>query len=120
MRIESVLWDETAGLYFDYDAARDSRNPYPFATTFWPLWAGIASPAHARRVRDNLRLLERPGGIVTSTRVTGASTRVVVPLISTSLFNATPRRRRAAHAARFSRRRPASSRPWPTPLVICR
>ena len=72
MRIESVLWDETAGLYFDYDAARDSRNPYPFATTFWPLWAGIASPAHARRVRDNLRLLERPGGIVTSTRVTGA------------------------------------------------
>jgi alpha,alpha-trehalase len=72
MRIETVLWDETAGLYFDYDAARDSRNPYPFATTFWPLWAGIASPAHARRVRDNLRLFERPGGIVTSTRVTGA------------------------------------------------
>ena len=46
--------------------------PYPFATTFWPLWAGVASPAHARRVRDNLRLFERPGGIVTSTTVTGA------------------------------------------------
>jgi alpha,alpha-trehalase len=72
MRIETVLWDETAGLYFDYDAARESRNPYPFATTFWPLWAGIASPAHARRVRDNQALFERPGGIVTSTRVTGA------------------------------------------------
>jgi alpha,alpha-trehalase len=71
-RIETVLWDETAGLYFDYDAARDSRNPYPFATTFWPLWAGVASPLHARRVRDNLRLFERPGGIVTSTHVTGA------------------------------------------------
>ena len=25
---------------------------------------GLASPAHARRVRDNLRLFERPGGIV--------------------------------------------------------
>jgi alpha,alpha-trehalase len=72
MRIETVLWDEAAGLYFDYDAARESRNRYPFATTFWPLWAGIASPAHARRVRDNLRLFERPGGIVTSTGVTGA------------------------------------------------
>jgi len=72
MRIETLLWDETAGLYFDYDAARETRNPYPFATTFWPLWAGIASPAHAARVHENLRLFERPGGIVTSTRVTGA------------------------------------------------
>ena len=72
MRIETLLWDETAGLYFDYDAARETRNPYPFATTFWPLWAGIASPAHAARVHENLRLVERPGGIVTSTRVTGA------------------------------------------------
>jgi alpha,alpha-trehalase len=54
VRIETVLWDETAGLYFDFDAARESRNHYPFATTFWPLWAGLASPTHARRVRDNL------------------------------------------------------------------
>ena len=71
-RIEPLLWDEGAGLYFDYDFERGRRNPYPFATTFWPLWAGVASPAHARRVRDNLPLFERPGGIVTSTTVTGA------------------------------------------------
>jgi alpha,alpha-trehalase len=71
-RIEALLWDDGAGLYFDYDFERGRRNPYPFATTFWPLWAGVASPAHARRVRDNLRLFERPGGIVTSTTVTGA------------------------------------------------
>jgi alpha,alpha-trehalase len=71
-RIETSLWDDQAGLYFDYDFERGRRNPYPFATTFWPLWAGVASPAHAARVRDNLRLFERPGGIVTSTVVTGA------------------------------------------------
>jgi alpha,alpha-trehalase len=71
-RIETLLWDEAAGLYFDYDFERGRRNPYPFATTFWPLWAGLASPAHAARVRDNLRLFERPGGVMTSTRVTGA------------------------------------------------
>ena len=29
MRIESVLWDETAGLYFDYDAARDTPQSVP-------------------------------------------------------------------------------------------
>jgi alpha,alpha-trehalase len=71
-RIETLLWDDGAGLYFDYDVESGRRNPYPFATTFWPLWAGVASRTHARRVHDNLRLFERPGGIVTSTTVTGA------------------------------------------------
>ena len=32
----------------------------------------MASPAHAARVRANLRLFERPGGLLTSTHVTGA------------------------------------------------
>jgi alpha,alpha-trehalase len=71
-RIETLLWDDDAGLYFDYDVVRERRNPYPFATTFWPLWAGVASPVHARRVRDNLPLFERQGGLLTSTTVTGA------------------------------------------------
>jgi alpha,alpha-trehalase len=71
-RIETLLWDEKAGLYFDYDFVRGERNPYPFATTFWPLWAGLAPLGHAERVRDNLRLFERPGGLVTSAAVTGA------------------------------------------------
>ena len=71
-RIEALLWDEGAGLYFDYDFERGRRRPYPFATTFWPLWAGLASPAHARGVRDHLAVFERRGGVVTSTTVTGA------------------------------------------------
>jgi alpha,alpha-trehalase len=70
--IEAVLWDDAAGQYFDYDAAQGRRRPYPFATTFWPLWAGLSSPARALRVRDRLPVFERRGGIVTSTTVTGA------------------------------------------------
>ncbi len=71
-RVEALLWDDAAGQYFDYDFERGRRRPYPFATTFWPLWAGLASPAHARRVRDQLPVFERRGGVVTSTTVTGA------------------------------------------------
>jgi len=71
-RIEALLWDEGAGLYFDYDVETGQRRPYPFATTFWPLAAGLAAPERARRVRDNLPLFERPGGIRTSTNVSGA------------------------------------------------
>jgi len=70
--IEQNLWDEGAGLYLDYDFERRRRRDYPFATTFWPLWAGLASPAHAAAVHARLPLFERPGGIVTSVRVSGS------------------------------------------------
>ncbi len=71
-RIDALLWDEPAGLYLDYDFVSGARRDYPFATTFWPLAAGLASPAQAARVRANLPMFERPGGIVTSTHVSGS------------------------------------------------
>jgi alpha,alpha-trehalase len=71
-RIDQRLWDAEAGLYFDFNFQTGRRRRYPFATTFWPLWAGLASPEQAARVRANLPLFERPGGIVTSTRVSGS------------------------------------------------
>jgi alpha,alpha-trehalase len=70
--ISALLWDDRAGLFFDYDTALGRRRAYPFATTFWPLWAGLASPEQARRVRENLPLFERSGGVVTSTHVSGS------------------------------------------------
>jgi alpha,alpha-trehalase len=69
--IDRQLWDAEAGLYFDYNFETKHRRPYEFATTFYPLWVGAASPEQARRVRDNLARFEAPGGILTSTRVTG-------------------------------------------------
>ena len=69
--IDRYLWDPAAGLYFDYNATAGRRRPYEFATTFYPLWAGLASPAQARRVVGNLGRFEAPGGILTSTRATG-------------------------------------------------
>jgi alpha,alpha-trehalase len=71
-RIDARLWDDAAGQYFDYDFEKGRRRAYPFATTFWPLWAGAASPAQAARVRANLPLFERPGGIMTSTNVSSS------------------------------------------------
>ena len=70
-RINKTLWDETAGLYFDYSFRTERRRPYEFATTFYPLWVGLATGEQARRVRSNLPKLEAPGGLLTSTQVTG-------------------------------------------------
>jgi alpha,alpha-trehalase len=69
--VNRLLWDEQAGLYYDYNVRTRRLRRYDFATTFYPLWAGIASPAQAARVRGNLARFEAPGGLLTSTEVTG-------------------------------------------------
>jgi alpha,alpha-trehalase len=69
--VDKHLWDAAAGLYFDYNFELKRRRPYEFATTFWPLWVGMASEAQATRVRANLARFEAPGGVLTSTTVSG-------------------------------------------------
>ena len=70
-RMDEYLWDEQAGLYFDYNYETKKRRHYEFATTFYPLWVGAASKQQAARVVKNLPLFEAPGGILTSTQTTG-------------------------------------------------
>jgi alpha,alpha-trehalase len=69
--IDRYLWDEPAGLYLDYNFETKKRRHYEFATTFYPLWAGLASRHQAARVARNLPLFEADGGILTSTQTTG-------------------------------------------------
>ena len=69
--INRLMWDEQAGLYYDYSVQTRQLRRYDFATTFYPLWAGIASEAQAARVRENLKRFEAPGGLLTSTDITG-------------------------------------------------
>jgi len=70
-RINKLMWDEKDGLYYDYDFEHGRVRRYPFLTTFFPLWAGIASKEQAARVVANLGKFEQPGGLQTSTNVSG-------------------------------------------------
>jgi alpha,alpha-trehalase len=70
--VDRRLWDEASGLYLDWDFRSGKRRRYDFATTFYPLWVGMASPAQARRVLSSLERLEAPGGLLTSTTVSGS------------------------------------------------
>lgn len=65
------FWDEKSGMFLDWQLSTGRRRYYPFATTFWPLWAGWASPAQAARVMENLHRFETPHGLLTSTVDTG-------------------------------------------------
>lgn len=70
-RINRFMWSEGDGLYYDYNFVKKSVRKYPFLTTFYPLWAGLASKAQAARVLKNLGMFERAGGLQTSTYVSG-------------------------------------------------
>lgn len=70
-QMQHHLWDEKSGLFLDWQLSRRKRRLYPFATTFWPMWAGWATPEQAARVVGNLHLFETPHGLLTSTTTTG-------------------------------------------------
>jgi alpha,alpha-trehalase len=65
------MWDDKEGLYYDYDFVNKRVRRYPFVTTFYPLWVGIADKRRAARVVQNLKQFERPGGLQTSTSTSG-------------------------------------------------
>jgi alpha,alpha-trehalase len=64
--MQQYFWDEGQGMFFDYEIENAKRSNYRYATTFYPLWAGLATDEQARAVMKNLSLFEKPGGIVTS------------------------------------------------------
>jgi len=69
--INRLMWDAQDGLYYDYNFAHKTVRHYPFLTTFYPLWAGIASNEQAAAVEKNLARFEKPGGLADSTFESG-------------------------------------------------
>ena len=70
--ITHYLWNDQQGLFFDFNFLTKRMSAYQYASTFYPLWAGVATPAQAKAVAANLKVFERPGGVPMSTDETGA------------------------------------------------
>ena len=69
--IQKYLWDSERGLFFDYNFEKQARSTYEYVTTFYPLWAGVATPEQARAVMQHVSRFEQPGGLVMSPYETG-------------------------------------------------
>jgi alpha,alpha-trehalase len=69
--INQYMWDHATGYYFSYNFKQNTIRPYIFATTFYPLFVGVAKPAQAERIVNNLPIFETAGGILTSAYNTG-------------------------------------------------
>ncbi len=69
--INKYLWKQDSGMFFDYDFLTKQQSSYDYVTTFYPLWAGLATPEQAHAVAQNLGTFERAGGVAMSDRITG-------------------------------------------------
>jgi alpha,alpha-trehalase len=55
----------------DYDFNGDRKSDYRYLTTYYPLWAGLATREQAAAVVKNLNAFEQPGGLAMSPENTG-------------------------------------------------
>ncbi|KAJ5082819.1 Neutral trehalase [Penicillium argentinense] len=63
--MDQLMWDGEKGMFFDYNTAKKERTDYETATTFWAMWAGLATPQQAAMmVERGLPRLEAYGGLV--------------------------------------------------------
>jgi len=69
--MDRYLWRPDAGMYRDYDFVAGKPSPYPYVTTFYPLWAGTATAQQAALVRGKLSIFERKGGLSMDDRPAG-------------------------------------------------
>jgi len=70
--IQKYLWDAERGRFFDYDFDKKQRSTYDYITTFYPLWAGLATLEQARAVTSHIAIFEKSGGLMMSPYETGA------------------------------------------------
>ncbi|KAI9247726.1 neutral trehalase [Sporodiniella umbellata] len=67
-RMDRYLWNEEAGMYYDYDTVTEKQTNYESVTTFWAMWAKCASQEQAERMTSvALPKFEAKGGLVSGT-----------------------------------------------------
>ncbi len=70
MLMNRYLWNSEKGMFFDYGYAAGRQSTYVSATSFYPLWSGLATKEQARRIlQAGLPLLETQGGVAGSSLV---------------------------------------------------
>jgi alpha,alpha-trehalase len=70
--IGQYLWNDQQKTFFDFNFDTAKGSTYRYATMFYPLWAGLATPEQARGVVASLKGFEQPGGLPMSTLDSGA------------------------------------------------
>ncbi|ODV63926.1 alpha,alpha-trehalase [Ascoidea rubescens DSM 1968] len=66
--MNKYLWNESKGIFYDYDTILEKQSDYDSATTFWTMWSGQASDHQAElMVKHGIPMFEELGGLVAGT-----------------------------------------------------
>ncbi len=64
--INTYMWSEKRGFFFDYNFIKNRKTPAWTLAGFFPLWTGVADKEQAQSLVKNLKYFEYPGGLVTT------------------------------------------------------
>ena len=70
-RMQQYLWNNESGFFVDYDFVGSKKSDYRYLTTYYPLWAGLATPEQAAALAKNLPVFEHAGGLAMSPEESG-------------------------------------------------
>jgi len=70
-QINTLLWNPELEIYSSWNIATKSHSDFAFITTFYPLWAKIATKEQAAAVVSRLPLFEAHGGLMNTPHSTG-------------------------------------------------
>ncbi|MCL5113652.1 MAG: alpha,alpha-trehalase [Patescibacteria group bacterium] len=62
--INKLMWNDKEGFYFDYDYVHKEQGDFFSLAGFVPLWAGIATHEHAKKMVKRLDLFESKYGLI--------------------------------------------------------
>ena len=67
--VNSFLWNEDKGLYFDYNTSENIQSSFVSVTTLTPLWANLCSKEQAKKLIETaIPVLKEKGGLAGCTR----------------------------------------------------
>ncbi len=67
--INKYLWDNTKGVFFDYNFEKSQLTGFESATSFYTMWSKLAEKKQAQSLVNNLLPhLEAPGGILSTSK----------------------------------------------------
>lgn len=64
--MNSLMWNEMRGFYFDYNFKKEKRGGVWSLAGFYPMWAGMVDAPKAAKMVKNLIKFEEKGGLATT------------------------------------------------------
>ncbi len=64
--VNKLMWDQTRGLYYDYNYKKERRGNVSSLAAYFPLWAGMVNEKQALALVKSLRKFENKGGLATT------------------------------------------------------